>query len=244
MQLAGSLSTESMIRAASVAKAAMGTIEGSSLELELRFGRIVNGNFCPGVDPEWFETITNRLSRCTDWTEVHEWAQMDDLRFEHNGVEIRQRRVANPRECTVNLETVVKTSVCREDFVVASNPDPQMLAHMIGSEVTAIRISCALERPIDCDTLPLTVVPTYVRAQQRVGFMLASTSVPGAGWNFHCSRTWWGVTHEAAARSQRTGVPTCEVEVEWIPPARSSVLPDPLVLVESLLSKASALLYH
>lgn len=230
-----------VLQASRVADAALSSC--GDMELELRLGQVVDGRFVPGVNPEWFETITNRMRRFASWDRVDEWVEMEDATFDVGDRSIRQRRLTDPRTCGVRLETIEKSQVCHEDIVLAPQGDTRVLSQLIASDVTAIRISCAREKPVDCTKLPFSVKPTYVRVQQRLGFLVNSSTVRGAAWYFQCSRTWVTDTHESAVTVQSTQQATCEIEVEWIPPTDLGVEFDATDVAVALLSKADSLLY-
>lgn len=215
-------------------------------EVEARLGRMEGGRFVSGVNPEWFEVLLQRLELCGTWTSQEGWVDSEDTTFESRGRQVRQSRVCNTKDCRIDIRSIYKdrkASACRplEASRGDSGQDPFQL---VPTGVDTMRVSYSVEAPVPKQGFPELVRPLHVRIKQRRSFVLESTGIEGAAWRFDLTRTWSGRTREEAEQLQRGGCPAvCEVELEWIPPLRSS-LPEgtEASLLASICAKMSALL--
>lgn len=217
-------------------------------EIEARLGSVTHtGNFVSGVDPEWFEALCLRLEKCSEWCEQKQWAESEDTTFNMGAMKVRQSRICDSDNCTVDLYTIRKTPVAHTFVKLPTNCNSVPTVD-IGADT--IKIAHSSEEMIRA-SLPTIVRPLHVRIKQRREFVLHSTAVSGAKWRFDMTRAWSGKTREEAETMQSSSPPVCEVEIEWIPPSEivyseyhsvglGSVSQS---LVDSMISKLTALQY-
>lgn len=216
-------------------------------EIEARLGRMEEGRFVSGVNPEWFDVLLQRLELCGDWSSQEAWQDSEDTTFESRGKQVRQSRICNARDCRIEIRSIHKerkASACAP-LTASRGGSGQNPFHLVPTGVDTLRVSYATEKPVSKHSFPELVRPLHVRIKQRRSFVLESRAHEGAGWRFDLTRTWAGGTREEAERSQRGGCPAvCEVELEWIPPHRPGPLPAGTVasLSASIRAKMSALL--
>lgn len=217
-------------------------------EIEARLGTVTEtGNFVPGVDPEWFEALCLRLEKCNEWCEQKQWTESEDTSFNMGTMKVRQSRICDSDNCTVNLYTIRKKSIAHSLLKLPINCDN---APTVDIGADTIKIAHSSEEAIRA-SLPTIVCPLYVRIKQRREFVLHSTAVLGAKWRFDMTRAWSGKTREEAETMQSSRPPVCEVELEWIPPSEivrseyHSVGLDNVSqsLITSMISKLTALQY-
>jgi hypothetical protein len=197
-----------VVRAASMASASAsrGLMQDVRVELELRLGRRSNdGNaFVSGLEERHFQKILACLESYGGWTRVIDWSNFDDIFFdielEGARVEVRSRVTYNG---AIHVESITKKRVMDKvlDLRVAG---------------LCVRPAVALEKVIENQCLPASVVPKHVRMRRRKSFVVGSTALSGDVFRFDVTLTWVAETKYEAEKAMRSEPPIMEVELECL----------------------------
>jgi hypothetical protein len=197
-----------VVRAASMASASVsrGLMQDVRVELELRLGRHGDDGaaFVSGLGEAHFQRILSCLESYGGWTRVVDWNNFDDIFFdvelEGSRVEVRSRVTYDGE---IHVESITKKRVMDKvlDLRVAG---------------LCVRPAVALEKIIENQCLPASVVPKHVRLRRRKSFVIGSTVLPGEVFRFDVTLTWVAATKYEAEKAMRSVPPIMEVELECL----------------------------
>ena len=211
----------------------MPTDTGASLEIEARFGRILESQFEPNVGHETFSGILQLLESYPRWSRVSQWQEIQDVFY---SAELPKEYGGEPDKTYV-IRTSVGIDSATNDIQIMHNYKQRLrnvdmeLCHMDGesccvnvtretvAEGFDVRISASLERKLPHHILPIAVSPDMVRIKQRKRFFLSSVGVDGDTFSFDVSLVYTGKTKSEAEQKQSKQMsPSFEVEVECLQP--------------------------
>lgn len=207
---------------------------GASLEIEARFGRILESQFESNVGQETFCGILQLLESFPRWSRVSQWQETQDVFYSS---ELPKEYGGEPDKHYA-IRTSVGVDPSTGDIQIVHNYKQRLrnvdmeLCHLDGEsccvnvtrETVAdgfdVRISASLERQLPHHILPIAVTPDMVRIKQRKRFFLSSLGVEGDTFSFDVSLVYTGKTKsEAEQKQSKQRSPSFEVEVECLQPS-------------------------
>ena len=175
-------------------------------ELELRFGKIEDGKFVPGIDrlttDRYINLLqTNKKIYNTDWDEIVDYFYT-----------IKQKRNKALARTRVSYNT---NDLVTEKVHCIKNKLYDIILSVSNQNNVAVKLSLSQEDPIDSSELPQITNTEYVRIQQRRSF-LHGGNPNDQNWKFDFSMTWSGKTKTEAEQAQKQQDPIFEFEIEII----------------------------
>lgn len=175
-------------------------------EIELRFGKIVDGKFVPGIDrlttDRYINLLqTNKKIYNTDWDEIVDYFYT--IKQKRNKALARTRVSYNTSDLVTEKVHCIKNKLYDIILSVSDKND------------IAVKLSLSHEEPIDLSELPQITNTEYVRIQQRRSF-LHGGNPNDQNWRFDFSMTWSGKTKTEAEQAQKQQDPIFEFEIEII----------------------------
>ena len=175
-------------------------------EIELRFGKIVDGKFVPGIDrlttDRYINLLqTNKKIYNTDWDEI--------VDYFYTIKQKRNKALARTRVSYNTSDLVTEKSHC------IKNKLHDIILSVSNKNDIALKLSLSQEEPIDLSELPQITNTEYVRIQQRRSF-LHGGNPNDQNWKFDFSMTWSGKTKTEAEQAQKEQDPIFEFEIEII----------------------------
>ena len=172
-------------------------------ELELRFGKIRNNKFEPGITRCMTDDFITRLQTNVRMT-TDEWNEFVDFFYpvQRGGKKLvaRSRVSYDTNYFNTNQSHCFKTKL--KNIVIS------VLQHDI-----AFKLELSQEEPFETYDMPQIANPTFVRIQQRRCFLHGG--VPNdANWKYDFSMTWHADTKTEAELRQRQQEPSFEFEIE------------------------------
>ena len=172
-------------------------------ELELRFGKIRNNRFEPGITRCMMDDFISRLQTNVQMT-TDEWNEFADFFYpvQRNGKTLyaRSRVSYDTNYFNTNQSHCFKTKL--KNIVIS------VLQHDI-----ALKLELSQEESFNTYDMPQIANPTYVRIQQRRCF-LHGGEPNDANWKYDFSMTWQANTKTEAEVRQRQQEPSFEFEIE------------------------------
>lgn len=198
------------------------------LELEVRFGTVRQGRFIPGMRPDDYHLVADKLQQYLNWDKKRDSFESYSYYYEDNGQTLRTTCRPSPngsgslqgsgrgkRAGTGPLETRngLQVSTVRKEKIMEKTfcqPHPDL-----AGEGLDFRLSLSAEVPIPVSCLPPLVTPSLVRIKQRNSYVRSP-------WSYDLTLAWQGSTRAAAEQAQRVaGTTRYEVEIEYCPPTPS-----------------------
>lgn len=173
-------------------------------ELELRFGKLHNGKFIPGITRSVMDDFinmmqTNRSIRHTEWDEFCDF--FFPMVYENKNIVARTR---------VSYDT---NYLCTEKTHCIKNK-LHHIVFSVGVSNVAFKLELSQEVLIDQWNMPQIISSTtLVRMQQRRCFLHGGKE-GDENWKYDFSMTWSGETKTAAEVLQKTEEPVFEFEIE------------------------------
>lgn len=171
-------------------------------ELELRFGKMSDGKFEPGVTRCMMDKFINRLQtnvqmKSSNWSEIVDYFYpvMKDGRK----LGARSRVSYNTNYFVVEKEHCFKTKLKN---VILCDPTSNV----------AFKIELSQEQIFESYDMPQVAHPNFVRIQQRRSFLYGGN--PPGNWKYDFSMTWKGTSKTDAEISQSKEEPIFEFEIE------------------------------
>ena len=185
-------------------------------ELEIRFGRFVNGEYVSGVSRDFMDGVLTMIQTNTDFVAT-DWCEFHDFTYKlTNGKDARTRVSFDTDDLVVQTVTAQKHKISQAIFKDVATDH-------------ALRMSYSREIPVANDNIPTLVNTDLVRIQQRRSFIYEKC------WSFDFSLTWQGKTKTEAEQRQQSVDPVFEVEIELIDNAYVQKHDDSWIAVSFLL---------
>lgn len=171
-------------------------------ELELRFGKICEGKFEPGISRCMMDEFINRLQtnlqmKSSNWSEIVDYFY--PVMKDGKKLGARSRISYNTNYFVVEKEHCFKTKLKN---VILCDPKSNV----------AFKIELSQEQIFETYDMPQVANPNFVRIQQRRSFLYGGN--PPGNWKYDFSMTWKGTSKTDAEISQSREEPIFEFEIE------------------------------
>lgn len=190
------------------------------LELEARFGQIINGSFRAEVGADFGEYCAETLTCYPDWVRSEDAVESRDFFYNDN---IRSSVSFDSIKGTMQVSHLRKRKLHDINVQTTATDLPliKRLSMIRLEPLYDIRISMSVEEPLTSDQLETIVLPNYVRIKERTSFYYSSRFTREAPlWQFAVTKTWSGHTYADAETQRRTSNPAYEIECEALNPYR------------------------
>ena len=167
----------------------------SNLELEVRFGTMVNEKFVAGLTRENVDKYLNMI-QSTPNIEKHDWQEHHDFYYKSENESLRTRVIYNTDTLELKKTTIKKKKVKQHVFKIGKKEDN-----------LAVKFSISEEIPYN-NMVPIVTNTDHVRIQQRRTFIYKKS------WIYDFSMIWSGVTKTEAEIQQKNEDSLFEFEIE------------------------------
>lgn len=232
-----------------------------SIEIEGRLGVFGERGFSPDVGKDAFFSILSTLESYSRWQKVLGWAESQDVYYtvdvprQYSGADKALRAqvrtsVGVDGQRQLVLVHCIKTKLKTVDMRLKSRGEDTCLLRESrrhpsardgpAPRCAAARLAISLERKIPVGTLPIAVIPDFVRIKQRKRFLLNSLGVELPAFSVDMTLVHSGRSKQEAEQKQASGTDTqYEVEVECLEPLAylRSCQDDSAVLALSIILK-------
>lgn len=181
------------------------------LELEMRFGALVDGRFVAGLDRGFVETALGRMATNAD-CKSGEWVEHHDVYFKPPAAVL-----AHYADCKT-LRTRVQPNLYTLALENETISKRRVMEAVIGTSDArhAIRLVLSREERVPEELLPHATDSVHVRIQTRKRVTWTREPKAPAAWAYDFSMTWGGQSRSAAEEQKLSAPPVHEFEIELL----------------------------
>lgn len=204
------------------------------IELEMRFGRLVDGRFVAGVSISFMEEALEKLGTNAS-CESSEWVEHHDFYYDPGHALAQALSTCNQVRTRVHFD--VYSLNLAKDHIIKTKLDETIIASSDGRH--ALRVVLSRESAVDANLLPQSTATTFMRIQQRkrVSWTRERTG-PNPVWSYDFSLTWEGVKRCEVEAKKARDPPKYEMEIELMRNSSYVNTREPLYIATSMLLKA------